>query len=163
MPHNNIYLIYTAVLFLLGVAFYIIGEFNRGEKPDLPDPNMIGKEEEEEKEEPAEPQVAEISGDEVEMPIPEPEEPNFEDISLEEEKPAKAEKVQTEEGEEGEGEENEEEPEPPIYDGHEEERIEMIKENYIVQERYDSLRWMTYIGFVFWFMALICGILWLLS
>ena len=46
--NNNIYLIYTAVLFLLGVAFYIIGEFNRGEKPDLPDPNMIGKEEEEE-------------------------------------------------------------------------------------------------------------------
>ena len=158
MPHNKIYLIYTAILFLIGVGFYIFGEFNRGEKPDLPDPNMIGKDNEEETaENTTEPGVSEISADQVEMPVPEPESNTLEDISLDEEETGE------EPESEGEAEEEEEEVEPPIYDGHEEERIQMIKDNYVIQERYDSLKWMSYIAFVFWVMAAICGILYILS
>jgi len=153
--HNNIYVIYTVVLFLLGVAFYILGEFNRGAKPELPDPNMIGKEDQEVISD--EPGVSEISPDEVEMPVPEPESAALEDISLEEEKTG------NEESDGEEGSDTEEEPEPPIFDGFEEQRIQMIKDNYVIQERYDSLKWMTYIAFVFWAMALICGILYILS
>ena len=156
MQHNKIYLIYTAVLFLIGVGFYIFGEFNRGEKPELPDPDMIGKEENE-PEPGTEPGVSELSADQVEMPVPEPESETLEDISLD------SEEESGEETSESASEEEEEEPEPPIYDGHEEERIQMIKDNYVIQERYDSLKWMSYIAFVFWAMAAICGILYILS
>ena len=47
MEHNKIYLIYTLVLFLVGLGFFIVGEFNRVEKPELKDPDLIGKEDEE--------------------------------------------------------------------------------------------------------------------
>lgn len=154
MEHNKIYLIYTLVLFLVGVAFFIVGEFNRVDKPVLKDIDSIGKEDEEEGE--PEDNTAEISADEVEMPEVEDFEPDIEDIALEDENEEGAEG--TEEGEEGEAEEEEEEA-PPIYDGHEEERIEAIKENYIAQERYDSNRWTIYFSVVFWALALICAIL----
>ncbi len=156
MKHNLIYLIYTLVLFLVGLGFFIVGEFNRVEKPVLKNPDMIGKEEETE----PDPQgVSELSGDEVEMPVPEPEETTLEDISLDNE----PEHDETDEsGEEGEGEEKEE-PEEPIYDGHEEERIELIKENYIETEKYDSNRWTIYFSVVFWVLSLVCAILYFTS
>ncbi len=152
--HNKIYLIYTAVLFLVGMAFFIVGEFNRVDKPVLKDPESLGNEEEETE---PEDNTAEISADEVEMPVAEPVEPTLEDISLDDDT---QEAGENEEGEEG---EEEEEPAPPIYDGHEEERIEIIKENYIAQEKYDSNRWTIYFSVVFWFLAVVCGILYLTS
>lgn len=157
MHHNNIYLIYTLGIFLIGMGFFIVGEFNRPPKPELKDPSLIGHEDEEE--ESTEPGVAEISGEDIQMPVPEPEEPTIENIAL----------VNSEEGEdEGEEEaeetsEEEEETEPPIYDGHEEERIELIKENYVLQEAYDSSRTTTFIGFAFWGMSLVCAILYFRS
>lgn len=159
MEHNKIYLIYTLVLFLVGLGFFIVGEFNRVEKPELKDPDLIGKEdEEEEQEQNTENTMAEISADEVQMPVPEPEEPTLEDIALEDTNP---------EGKEQESEEEEaveeEEAEPPIYDGHEEERIELIKENYIAREKYDSNRWTIYFSIVFWVLAVVCGILYFTS
>lgn len=159
MGHNKIYLIYSLAIFLVGMGFFIVGEFNRPPKPELKDPNMIGHEDEEE-EGGDEPGVAEISGEDIQMPVPEPEEPSIENITLENVAQP------SEEGEESSDEnssEEEEEPKPPIYDGHEEERIELIKENYIIQEAYDSARTTTMIGFAFWGMALICAILYFRS
>ncbi len=152
MDHNKIYLIYTAVLFLVGLGFFIVGEFNKVEKPQLKDPDSIGEDEED----PVD-NTAEISADEVQMPVPEVDEPALEDIELENVNP-----VEGEEGEDGEVTEDEE-PEVPIYDGHEEERIELIKENYIAKERYDSNRWTIYFSIVFWVMALICAVLYFMS
>ncbi len=151
MEHNKIYLIYTAVLFLIGVGFFIVGEFNRVEKPVLKDPDSVGKEDEGT----SEPESAEISADEVQMPVAEAGEPALENIALD----------LDEEGENSEGEEGEteEEPAPPIYDGHEEERIEIIKENYTAQEKYDSNRWTIYFSIVFWVLALICIVLYFTS
>ena len=158
MGHNKIYLIYTLVLFLVGLGFFIVGEFNRVDKPVLKDIDSIGKEDEEEGEH--EDNTAEISADEVEMPEAPDFEPDIEDIALEDE----TEEVEKS-GEEGEGEEEEkeEEEQPPIYDGHEEERIEAIKENYIAQERYDSNRWTIYFSVVFWALGLVCAILYYTS
>ena len=153
MEHNKIYLIYTAVLFLIGVGFFIVGEFNRVEKPVLKDPDAVGKEDEE----PSEPESAEISADEVQMPVADSSEPALENIALDLD-----EEGENPEGEEGEVEE-EEEPAPPIYDGHEEERIEIIKENYTAQEKYDSNRWTIYFSIVFWVLALVCIILYFTS
>lgn len=157
--HSRIYLIYSLFIFLIGLGFFIVGEFNRPPKPELKDPNLIGHEDEEEGE-PAEPEMSEITGEDIQMPVPEPEEPTIEDIALESEEDNTDE---AEESTEEESEEDEEEQEPPIYDGHEEERIELIKENYIVQERYDSSRWTTYIGFAFWGLSIICAILYFRS
>ncbi len=161
MGHNKIYLIYSLVIFLIGMGFFIVGEFNRPPKPELKDPNMIGHEDDEEQEdENTEPGVAEISGEDIQMPVPEPEEPTIENIALEnEEEGAEGEEENPEENPEKE----EEEPEPPIYDGHEEERIELIKENYVLQEAYDSARTTSMIGVAFWGMALICAILYFRS
>ncbi|MBE5842931.1 MAG: hypothetical protein E7302_01970 [Butyrivibrio sp.] len=157
MGHNKIYLIYTLGLFLIGLGFFIVGEFNRVEKPVLKDIDAIGKEDEE-----GEPEdnTAEISADEVEMPEAPDSEPEIEDIALEDE--TTEETAEGEEGEDGEVEEEEEE-EPPIYDGHEEERIEAIKENYIAQEKYDSNRWTIYFSVVFWTLSLVCAILYFTS
>ncbi|WP_408071583.1 hypothetical protein [Butyrivibrio sp. JL13D10] len=160
MGHNKIYLIYSLAIFLVGMGFFIVGEFNMPPKPVLKDPNLIGHEDDEEGDgEKTEPGVAEISGEDIQMPVPEPEQPTIENIALD-----------NENGEESGGEENtedaegeEEEPEPPIYDGHEEERIELIKENYAIQEAYDSARTTTFIGFAFWAMALVCAILYFRS
>ena len=153
MEHNKLYLIYTAVLFLVGVAFFIVGEFNRVEKPVLKDPDSVGNDEEETA---PEDNIAEISADEVRMPVPEGDEPQLEDIALENVNPA-----DHADGEEGS--EEEEEPTPPIYDGHEEERIEVIKENYIAKEKYDSNRWTIYFSIVFWVLALVCVVLYFTS
>ena len=154
MEHNKIYLIYTAILFLVGLGFFIVGEFNRVEKPLLRDPDEIGNDEEEE--EPLD-NTAEISADEVRMPVPENDEPELQNIALENVNP-------NEENPEEDGEvSEEEEPEPPIYDGHEEERIEVIKENYVAQEKYDSNRWTIYFSIVFWVLALVCAILYFTS
>ena len=158
MHHNNIYLIYTLGIFLVGMGFFIAGEFNRPPKPELKDPSLIGHEDENEEGE-TEPGIAEISGEDIQMPVPEPEEPAIEDIALENDMEAEGEAESSEE----ETEEEESEQEPPIYDGHEEERIELIKENYILQEAYDSYRTTTYIGFAFWGMSLICAILYFRS
>ena len=158
--HNRIFLIYSLFIFLVGLGFFIVGEFNRPPKPELKDPNLIGHEDEENEEPPAEPEMSEISGEDIQMPVPEPEEPTIEDIALDTEEQGTEEE---QENSEEESSEEEEEPEPPIYDGHEEERIELIKENYIVQERYDSSRWTTYIGFAFWGLSIICAILYFKS
>ncbi|WP_026527015.1 hypothetical protein [Butyrivibrio sp. VCD2006] len=159
--HSRIYLIYSLFIFLIGLGFIIVGEFNRPPKPELKDPNLIGHEDEE-NEEGAEPEMSEISGEDIQMPVPEPEEPTIEDIALD----TGVEGGVGENGEEGAEEnaddkssEEDEDAEPPIYDGHEEERIELIKENYIAQEAYDSSRWTTYIGFAFWALAIVCAIL----
>ncbi|WP_029322132.1 hypothetical protein [Butyrivibrio sp. AE3004] len=158
MHHNNIYLIYSLGIFLIGMGFFIAGEFNRPPKPELKDPSLIGHEDENTGED-SEPGIAEISGEDIQMPVPEPEEPTIEDIAL----------VNEEEGEEEgevveeETEVTEEELEPPAYDGHEEERIELIKENYVLQEAYDSSRTTTFIGFAFWGMAFVCAILYFRS
>ncbi len=154
MEHNKIYLIYTMVLFLIGLGFFIVGEFNRVDKPVLKDPDSVGNEEEETEPEDT---TAEISADEVRMPVPEGDEQKLQDIALENVNPG-----ENAEGEEGEVSE-EEEPAPPVYDGHEEERIEIIKENYIAKERYDSNRWTIYFSVVFWVMGLVCAILYFTS
>ncbi len=152
MDHNKIYLIYTAVLFLVGLGFFIVGEFNRVEKPVLQDPDSIGEDDEQIPEN----TTAEISADQVEMPVPEDSEPALENIALENVNP---EEDGSEDGEFTE----EEEPEQPIYDGHEEERIQMIKENYAAQEKYDSNRWTIYFSVVFWVLAVVCAILYFTS
>ena len=157
--HSRIYLIYSLFIFLIGLGFVIVGEFNRPPKPELKDPNLIGHEDEENEEE-KEPEMSEISGEDIQMPVPEPEEPTIEDIALDTEEDNST-NEQEESGEESS--EDEEEPEPPIYDGHEEERIELIKENYVIQERYDSSRWTTFIGFAFWGLSIICAILYFRS
>ena len=157
--HSRIYLVYSLFIFLIGLGFFIVGEFNRPPKPELKDPDLIGHEDEENEEETG-PEMSEISGEDIQMPVPEPEEPTIENIALD------TGEGESEEDQEGTGEgseEEEEEPEPPIYDGHEEERIELIKENYIVQERYDSSRWTTYIGFAFWALSIVCAILYFTS
>ena len=155
MEHNKLYLIYTLALFLVGLGFFIVGEFNRVEKPQLRDPDSIGNDEEETE---PEDNTAEISADEVQMPVPENDEQEVPlNISLENVNPD--EETSEEDGEVTE----EEEPEPPIYDGHEEERIEVIKENYIAQEKYDSNRWTIYFSIVFWVLALVCAILYFTS
>ncbi|WP_026492463.1 hypothetical protein [Butyrivibrio sp. XPD2002] len=161
MGHNKIYLIYSLAIFLVGMGFFIVGEFNRPPKPELKDPSLIGHEDEEEGDgDGTEPGVAEISGEDIQMPVPEPEEPSIENIAFENETGGTEEE---QENSEETSEEEEEEPEPPIYDGHEEERIELIKENYVLQEAYDSARTTTFIGFAFWAMALVCAILYFRS
>ena len=157
--HSRIYLVYSLLIFLIGLGFVIVGEFNRPPKPELKDPNLIGHEDEENEEE-KEPEMSEITGEDIQMPVPEPEEPTIEDIALDTDE-EKSTEEQEESGEESS--EDEEEPEPPIYDGHEEERIELIKENYVIQERYDSSRWTTFIGFAFWGLSIICAILYFRS
>ncbi|SEL06931.1 hypothetical protein SAMN04487770_105148 [Butyrivibrio sp. ob235] len=159
MEHNKIYLVYSLFIFLVGMGFFTAGEFNRPPKPELKDPNLLGHEDEENGEQEG-PGTAEISGEDIQMPVPEPEEPTIEDIALEtDEEDAAEEEAESEEQAEGE----EEEAGPPLYDGHEEERIELIKENYIAQEKYDSSRWTTYVGFMFWALSIVCAILYFRS
>lgn len=161
MGHDKIYLVYSLMIFLVGMGFFIVGEFNRPPKPELKDPNMIGHENDGAGEgEGTEPGVAEISGEDIQMPVPEPEEPSIENIAFENENEGGAE---GEEGAENGEPEEEEEPEVPVYDGHEEERIELIKENYVIQEAYDSARTTTFIGFAFWAMSLVCAVLYFRS
>ena len=157
--HNRIYLIYSLGIFLIGLGFFIVGEFNRPPKPELKDPDMIGHEDEESAEE-APPEMSEISGEDIQMPVPEPEEPTIEDIALD---THEQEESDDQKGDEEESSEGEEEAEPPICDGHEEERIELIKENYVLQERYDSSRVTTFIGFAFWALSIACAVLYFRS
>ena len=108
MGHNKIYLIYSLAIFLVGMGFFIVGEFNRPPKPELKDPNMIGHEDEEEGDDGNEPGVAEISGEDIQMPVPEPEEPSIENIAFENETGG------TEENQENSEETSEEEEEEPL-------------------------------------------------